>query len=123
MKRDMKLQNSFMHVKTDMASLYGYIKEMHNRVSELEENNLRLVSAMTVMGEVMMASQRRQLAAKKSTAARLSSKKRIVASKTRSKVHVASCAFAKNIKAFKKVDFATIAAAKKVGYKACKCLK
>jgi hypothetical protein len=122
MKRDMKIAQSFAHVKTDMAQLYTHFQEMHARVAELEENNLRLVSAMSVMGEVVMANQRRQLSSKK-VVRKVSFKKRIVASKTGTKVHTESCAYAKNIKAFKKVDFASIAAAKKVGFKACKCLK
>ncbi len=123
MKHDMKLQKSFTHVKQDMAHMYSYIQAMHSRVGELEEANMRLISAMTVMGEIVASQQRRQLCSHKAKPKAIVSKPRLVASKTGSKVHKESCAFAANIKAIKKIEFASKASANKSGYKACKCMK
>lgn len=125
MNRDLKLQKSFENVKTDMAHLYSYIDTMRNRVVELEDTNMRLISAMTVLGEIVAAGQKRQLEYSKPIK-RISSRKissKIVASKTGKKVHTNSCAFAKSIKAINKREFASKVAARKAGYKLCKCMK
>lgn len=125
MTHDKKIQRSFAHVKEDMAHLYSYIDTMRNRVAELEETNMRLVSAMTVLGEIVAASQKRQLDYQRNSVKKVSYKPRarIVASKTGSKVHKTTCAFAKSIKAINKREFSSKASARKAGYKLCKCMK
>ena len=124
MKRDMKLQKSFVNVKQDMALLYSHVETLRNRIVELEDTNMRLVSAMTVLGEVVAAGQKRQLAGQKPVR-RIAARKtaRIVASKTGRKVHVSTCPFAQNIKAVNTREFTSKAAARKADYKACKCMK
>ena len=121
----MKLQRSFANVKEDMAHLYSYIDTMRNRVVELEDTNMRLISAMTVLGEIVAAGQKRQLDCQKHTVKKVSYKPkvRVVASKTGKKAHLNSCAFAKNMKAINKREFSSKTSARKAGYKLCKCMK
>ncbi len=125
MKTDMKLQQSFANVKNDMAHLYSYVETLRNKVGELEDTNMRLISAMTVLGEIVAAGQKRQLQYSRPVK-RIAARKiqdRIVASKTSNKVHKESCAFAKSIKAVNKREFSSKAAARKAKYKLCKCMK
>ena len=123
MRNDMKLQRSFTNVKQDMAQMYSYIQAMHSRVGELEDAHTRLISAMTVMSEIVASSQRRQLCSHKAKAKKITRRSRLVASKTGSKIHKESCIYAMNIKAVKKIEFSSKAAAEKAKYKLCRCVK
>lgn len=61
-------------------------------------------------------------AKKKVVAVKKAVKRRFVASKTGSKVHAISCAFAKNIKPKKKKFFASKNTALNQGFKKCSCV-
>ena len=124
MKQDIKLQKSFANVKDDMNLLYGHVEALRNRVLELEDTNVRLISAMTVLGEIVASSQKREIAHRKPIK-RIVNKRvtKFVASKIRNKIHLKNCVFAKKIKRNNKKEFASKASAKKAGYKLCKCLR
>ena len=89
---------SFKLAREHITSLYEHIRYLHAQISLLKEENKRIKAKFEI---------KRQ--------------ENYVASKTGKRVHKKSCAFAKNIKSERKIEFATKSIAMSQGYKACAC--
>jgi hypothetical protein len=89
---------SFKLAREDITSLYEHIRYLHAQIGLLKEENKRIKAKFEI---------KRQ--------------ENYVASKTGKRVHKKSCAFAKNIKANRKVEFATKSLAVAQGYIVCPC--
>ena len=107
------VQNSFARTKSDMYNLYEHIQFLYREIEELKFKNDLMTQKLSILRE--NTSQVKKIEY-------LENKDVFLSSRSSNKVHIESCAFAKNIKSTNRVRFESEAQALKKGYKKCACL-
>lgn len=92
---EQNVSKSFTLAKKDIFTLFTHVRHLYGEVEMLRAEVARLHTVPA---------------------------KKVVASKTSTKVHADSCAFAKNIKPVNKISFVSKSDALNHGYAACACL-
>jgi hypothetical protein len=88
--------NSFQLAKNDIYALYEHVKVLHEQLADMK--------------------------AHKCTCTTKKPAKRLVGSKTGSKIHETTCLFAKKIKSANMIEFTSRKQATSKGYKPCSCV-
>jgi len=118
MDMESRIIESFRRVKTDILTLQQKLTEL----SQEQERILKIV-ADTREKETVLYNQVKDIECPPPKVITKPKKEKFVGSKTGTKVHIASCPFAKNISPKNRVEFGSKNAALNKGYKACNCMK
>ena len=107
------VQNSFARTKNDMYNLYEHIQFLYREIEDLKMRNDMITQKLSIL--------KNSVSMEKSVSY-IERKDIFVSSRSSSKVHKESCAFAKNIKPKNKVRFASKNTALNKGLKRCACV-
>tara|TARA_Y100000310_G_C20638202_1_gene792397 strand:+ start:560 stop:916 length:357 start_codon:yes stop_codon:yes gene_type:complete len=107
------VQNSFARTKSDMYNLYEHIQFLYREIEELKFRNDMMAQKLSILRDSVSIEKKVPYTERKDI---------FVSSRSSSKVHKESCAFAKNIKAVNKIRFESESEALQKGYKKCACL-